>query len=259
METIQIETGQNIRIEHKLAGVGSRVVATLIDYFILGLFWLLVLGVFGWLDAGYEFLFVVNLIITLMVLLYQPLCELLLDGASIGKKIMRIKIVKLNGDKLGVTAVSLRALLGIIEVYGSSGAIAIIFTAFSPKGQRLGDMAAGTTAIRLRSNIKKLGAQLNQRPKLDDDYEPTYSNVLKLSDQDIELCRRAMDAFRETQNREAMEMAKSMVEKKIGVSTDLHPIKFLVTVERDHLYYSLRAEEKRNGNITKILDQEQSL
>lgn len=246
MDSIKIQTSQNVEIEQPLAGVGDRIVAGLLDFIMQALaaaFGISLLVYFlednpaaVWFTAAY----------TLFVFLYHPICEFFFDGASIGKRTMKLKVVKLNGSSLGFIDVMLRWIIGIVEILISYGGLATLVIAINPKGQRLGDMAAGTTVIRTKNSLAVLQQNLASRPSLPEDYQPTFSGLLDLSDKEIEICRRTIRVFRIRQDRKPMELAKEMVEKRLGIQSEMHPIKFIDTIVKDYLYYSLQAEAKRN-------------
>lgn len=246
MDSIRIQTSQNVEIEQPLAGVGDRIVAGLLDFILQVLIAILGNLLLFYLLEEYTIAIWVSSAFSLLVLLYHPFCEFFFDGASIGKRAMKLKVVKLNGGSLGFVEVMLRWIIGIIEVLFSYGGLATLIIAINPKGQRLGDMAAGTTVIRTKNSMRQLQQKLATRPKLADDYQPTFSGLLDLSDKEIEICRRTIRIFRVRQDRKPMELAKEMVEKRLGIQSDMHPIKFIDTVVKDYLYYSLQAEAKRN-------------
>lgn len=83
MQNITIQTTQNIDIEYELAGLGDRLVAYLIDVLIYSAYWI-IMALFLQL-AKYEdgLLFI---LMFLPILLYQLLCEIFLNGQSIGKR-----------------------------------------------------------------------------------------------------------------------------------------------------------------------------
>lgn len=243
MDSIRIQTAQNVSIEQPLAGVGDRIVAGLLDLIIqvvVALIGSSLIGAFAdsdlsvWLVVGYN----------ILILTYHPLSELFFNGVSLGKRVMRLRVIKIDGSSLGVGDVLLRWLLSLVEIFMTYGGLATLVVALNPKGQRLGDMAAGTTVIRTRNSMQQLKQNLASRPKLPDDYQPTYSNVLDLNDKEIEICRKTIRLFRLRQDRQPMELAKEMVEKRLGIESDLHPIKFMDVIEKDYLYYSQLAEQK---------------
>jgi uncharacterized RDD family membrane protein YckC len=93
MQTITIQTSQNIDIEYDLAGVGDRIVAYIIDVLIYGAY-LIVAGLVSKIFESKEGL--CQFMYFLPVLLYQLLCELVLNGQSIGKKVKNIKVISLG-------------------------------------------------------------------------------------------------------------------------------------------------------------------
>jgi uncharacterized RDD family membrane protein YckC len=71
-----------------------------------------------------------------------------LAGRSIGKMIMGLRVVRLDGGTPDASALLTRNFLRVLDV-GLAG-VPLVFIAFSPLRQRIGDVAAGTVVIRDR-------------------------------------------------------------------------------------------------------------
>jgi uncharacterized RDD family membrane protein YckC len=254
METIQIETGQNVKIEYQIAGVGSRVLSGLIDIILLTAIGSVILYFVFNIGLGF---FTVSSLLAFVLLAYAPLFELFLDGASLGKKALGLQVIKLNGAKLSAGDSILRSFLAILEIFLCYGAIATLVVIFSKKGQRLGDMAAGTTVVKVKS-MSNLKNPIKGTWKVEDDYVPVFTNALLLNDADIDLCKRSVSAFTVHRDTESMKMAKAMVEAKLGLSSDYDDAKFLITLQKDFHYLSNKAEERRLQGITTSREQEPS-
>lgn len=242
MQTIKITTTQNVEIEYALASIGDRILAALIDYAILigyfigALLLLTNLPVGG--GSGRIALFV---IIYLPVFLYDLLCEVLLDGQSLGKKQMQIKVVKIDGSQPDVSSYLLRWLLRLVDITLTSGGAAILSILINGKGQRLGDIAAGTTVIKLKSTI---GLQDTIFTRLATDYQPVFSQAAQLSDADIAVVKEVLDASLAIENASVGDhleaKARQALEEKMGLKTDMSPRAFLSTVLRDYNYFKGR-------------------
>ncbi len=92
--------------------------------------------------------------IVLMVLIFVILpaaVETLTRGRSLGKLAVGGRIVRNDGGAIGFRHAFIRALLGVLEVYMTLGAIALVVGIFTPRAQRLGDLVAGTYAERTRT------------------------------------------------------------------------------------------------------------
>jgi len=118
MQKIQIETSQNVTIEYELASIGDRVVAQLLDFLILsgymiGLVLLMyLLNSAGGFFGGIAFW----IILYLPVFFYDLLLETFLNGQSFGKKIRKIKVVKVDGSQPTFISYFLRWILKTVDV-----------------------------------------------------------------------------------------------------------------------------------------------
>ena len=84
----------------------------------------------------------------LPVVFYDLISEILLDGQSVGKKVMGIKVVSLNGAQPSLGQYLLRWVFRIVDFSFSGSLVAVIMVAVTEKKQRLGDMLAGTTWLK---------------------------------------------------------------------------------------------------------------
>ena len=87
-------------------------------------------------------------------ILYQLASEILANGQSWGKKALRIRVVRLDGQEPSLSDYLLRAVFYLLDAFLSFGAIGAIFVTSSVKNQRLGDMTANTTVIRTEGSMQ---------------------------------------------------------------------------------------------------------
>ena len=241
MQTIEIQTTQNVNIEYPIASVGERIVAAIIDILIMVGYFIAVFFLYIWLiDAtdGSAFYFPVayGVIFFLPLFFYHLLCETFLNGQSFGKKIMKMRVVKLDGSQAGIGSYFLRWILAPID-YFLYGAVAIITMIVNGKGQRLGDLAANTTVVKLKAEAKLDDTILKVTPI---NYEVKFPQVSALSDKDISLVKEVLDLnFKKPDiivYTRILNKTKEAIEKKMNVNADLHPLTFLDTVLKDYNY-----------------------
>jgi uncharacterized RDD family membrane protein YckC len=60
-----------------------------------------------------------------------------MNGQSLGKKVVAIKVVKLDGTQPGIGSFILRSILRVIDIQLLNGLVALISVAASDKSQRL--------------------------------------------------------------------------------------------------------------------------
>ncbi|MFL5765287.1 MAG: RDD family protein [Bacteroidia bacterium] len=235
MDNISIQTTQNVDIEYELASVGDRILATLLDY-VFFLAYFLVIGIFAGITRGALFESeAVIVIIVLPVLLYDLICEMVFQGKSFGKMIMKIKVVKLDGSQAGFGAYLLRWLLRIIDTRLFSGGVALIAILANGKGQRIGDMAAGTTVIKMKQKVTLNDTIL---AKVRPNYTIVYPEVSRLSDNDIAIIKEVMRVSLRTNNHQAIEKLANKIKQTMGVTVNLPHAQFLSTVVQDYSQYN---------------------
>ncbi|WP_149240607.1 RDD family protein [Dyadobacter sp. 32] len=231
--SLQIETAQNVGVDYEVASVGDRILAQFIDYAIYFVWLLAVIAVVGIANSagrGLGSTWIMTGAIILPVLLYPLLCEYFLNGQTVGKMALKIRVIKLDGSKATLSAYLLRWLLSIVDIGFFSGMIAVLTIAINGKGQRVGDIAAGTTVVKTQPSVRL--AQL-LHSGLAPDYKPSYSSVTQLSDKDISTLRKVIASG----NPELLQAAVHKIEELIGVNNLDEPQEFLKTIVSDYQYY----------------------
>lgn len=216
-------TSQNIEIKLELAGLGDRILAFLIDAVIMGVYAVFVASIVP-TSSSYFIVF------SIPIFLYSLLFEIFTNGQSPGKKARDIKVVKLNGGSPTVFNYLLRWVMAPIDffIYGSVAVLCIIVT---KNGQRLGDLAAGTTVIKQRSSVK-ISDIANIKKSLD--HTLTYPQVKRLNDKQAELIRKALNMRRDGLNEAAADEVALKTKKFLHIETDTPNVKFLYTILKDY-------------------------
>ena len=154
-DRLAIATPEGVEIELTLAGLGSRFIAGLIDFFIrlLPLIALLVLidprngaigaAIFAIADFGMQFF-------------YYVLFEVLGGGRTPGKRATGLRVVRSGGRPVTFVRSMLRNIMRVIDAIGFYfvGMLSIFIT---NNNQRLGDLAADTLVVRDRHGDRRRG------------------------------------------------------------------------------------------------------
>lgn len=236
MSTVSISTAQNIALDYSLASLGHRILATLIDGIIKISYILVLLFGLG-LASNIEDskLAPIFIILFLPLMFYSLLCELFLNGQSLGKKIMKTKVVSLNGEKANLGQYLMRWMFRLIDIYISTGAIALIVAAISDKSQRLGDMTANTIVISLNPPMQM--SDTLYVPKVQN-YNLQYPEVANLSAENLQLIK---DVLLMQHRPEAAYMAQTITEKIeqiLQIKSRQPPMHFLQTLIFDYNHLS---------------------
>lgn len=235
MPQLSIETAQNVRINYQPAGVLPRIAAYIIDSaFLYGCLLLLFL-LSGILTSTNNFDTLIEQIylifIGLLFTLYHLLCELFFNGRSLGKTVLKLRVVRTDGGKLTFWNCLLRWTLRLFDITLFMGIPAIIAIITTAKAQRVGDLAAGTTVIR-----ETPGATLDQlAPDApEEDYRPRFPQAALLTDRDMVIIKEILrEAGKEPQHPLLLSLAQR-IQNIIGVQSDLSPLDFIHTIQKDY-------------------------
>lgn len=237
MDNFQIETAQNITITQNVAGVGERILAYLIDGLIMLSYALMISFVMGSLEMsqGEEWVFI--LVIGLPLFLYFLVWESLWNGQTPGKAALKLRVVKIDGSKPAFSNYVVRWLLRFIDITITSGSVAVVTILLNGKGQRLGDLAAGTTVISEKTQVNLRQTLLVDIPE---DYQPTYPQVTVLTDKDVQDIKNLYQDSMRNSNYKIIRSLSEKVSDILQVSPEQKPTDFLKTVIKDYNYFTQR-------------------
>ena len=244
MVELQINTTQNVNINFIAASVGERILAYIIDLIIKIAYGVvifqLVLQALGVMDAIEHMdqwsMIAIILIFYLPVIFYSLVFETILDGQTIGKRIMKIKVVKIDGYQASLADFLVRWFFRIIDINMMSGIVALIAIVTSSKSQRLGDMTAGTSVISLKNNVNISHTILED---LEDAYKPTYPSVIKLSDNDARIIKDTFKTAKKARDYKTLTKLRKKIVEVIDVKdVEGNDMQFIDTILKDYNYYT---------------------
>jgi len=237
MHTIKITTTQNIELEYDLASVGERIASYIIDVIIIGAYLIAV------------FMFIMNyallnqndwmvFIFFIPVFFYDLASEVYMNGQSVGKRVMNIKVVSLDGGQPTLGQYILRWLFRIVDFSMISQLCAVICVAATERKQRIGDMVAGTTVVR---TVPRTGLQQTLYvPTPQADYVVTFPEVANLADTDMQLIKEVI-LKSNTGNTTLARHAMEKIEQTLNIRSDMEPGQFLQVLLADYNYITSRA------------------
>lgn len=235
MKEFQIETAQNVSIQQNVANLGDRLLAFLIDSLVVFVYMFSAIVLLVALDLDMENLWALYLLVTLPAFLYYLLLETFWDGKTVGKYAMKTRVVKLDGSKPTFASYFVRWILRIVDVSLSSGGIAVLTILIRGNGQRVGDIAAGTTVISEKQKISIKDTILKEIPL---DYKPTYSQVTLFKDSEMQTIKSLYDAaIRKGQHNIVLSLHKRISEV-MQIEPKEKPVDFVNTVIKDYNYYT---------------------
>ncbi|HOO08394.1 MAG TPA: RDD family protein [Cyclobacteriaceae bacterium] len=115
MHSIKVRTTQNVFITYPIASLGDRILAFLLDYLILVAYSVFILALFINMEMDVAWVWGVSL--GLPWLFYHLLFEVFMNGQSPGKRVMSIKVVRLDGTPATIGNYIMRWVFAFIDFY----------------------------------------------------------------------------------------------------------------------------------------------
>lgn len=241
MDTIKVNTSQHVDIDYPVAGLGERIAGALIDMgLFMGLYLLFVLlavlgGISGLIDGTPLIFFILIGLYVGAYVFYDLICEIFMNGQSIGKRLMKIKVISLDGSQPSIGQYFIRWLFRLVDFTLTAQIGGLICIAVSKNKQRIGDMVAGTTLIKTvpRTNFDHIAFH-----PVETEYQPLFSNTSLLSDRDVELIHEVIATYYKTFNAELIYAMATKVTGILSVSipAGMNEMDFLKTVVKDYNY-----------------------
>ena len=116
------------------------------------------------------------------------------------------------------------------------GGLGLSSIILSTKGQRIGDIAADTTVISLKENLKLKDTLFEEITK---EHEVKYPEVYKLSDRDINEIKEIYNTGYRRKNYDIIKKLATKVEDLLERKSTERPEEFVAQIIQDH-YYSFR-------------------
>ncbi len=196
METIEITTTQNVVIQYPLATLGNRIIAYAVDVLVMALFILICsLTLTSVFESDLIFYFV-----SVPVFVFYTLAfENFMQGQTPGKRMLTIKVIRIDGDEPTLENLVTRWGFRMIDIYLSMGALASFLVHSTENKQRLGDIVSGTAVVKLRPDHK---IELNDLLQLNkkEDLEFEYPEVSQFSEQQMITIKIALDQYKRHPN-----------------------------------------------------------
>lgn len=237
MKIIEIKTTQNVVLQYELADLRERILAYLIDLAILLFGLSFIMSMVATSLTGTT-LTVVMILLALIFMFYAMAFEMFNYGQSPGKMAMRIQVIKVTSGQPGYADYAARWVFRLVDIYLSLGGIAAILIASSSKSQRIGDIAANTTVVKLTPQMD-LSLQDILSIHSDNSYKPQFIQARQLAEEDVLLIKSTLDRYRRYRNPahfEALNTLAGRVSEVLNVpppSDDNHV--FLQTVLKDYV------------------------
>jgi uncharacterized RDD family membrane protein YckC len=251
---VKLDTGFNIEVEFTIPAFFKRFLAWIIDIVIMIAYYMIVSRVLNeLLGISWTAREWITVLFGLPPLFYHLLCEIFLNGQSIGKKAMRIKVISADGGEPSVSQYLIRWVFRMVDlpwwilpsisyaalpwwtsVFIFGGLACILMT---PHSQRIGDLVAGTILIDTRTRTSWEDTVFTE---LSDNYQPRYPQVMQLSDKDINTLKSIINSVSKSGDYDLSMRIADRIRSKLQLPSDQDSLEFLQTLLMDYNYYSTR-------------------
>lgn len=158
-DTDDIVIGEGVALEAGAAPVTLRILSGAIDFVVYLLAAFVLLRAAGPIVSSVSVAWAAAIVVILSVtmLVFVPATvETLSRGRSLGRLAAGLRVVRDDGGPVSVRHAIARSFVGLIEIYGTAGTVAIVVSLLSSRGKRIGDYLAGTYAMRTRGAKSQL-------------------------------------------------------------------------------------------------------
>ncbi len=244
MKTIEINTTQNVTIEYDLATLRERGLGLALDLAIVlfgyGIFAMLLRAMTG--GAIFDLLpaHVWFIIFPLgAFFLYSIVMEMVNFGQTVGKQVTGVKVVRLDGKDPEWSDVLLRAILHLADSVFSMAAIGSMLIKTTAKSQRLGDMAANTTVIKIHNTRNIFRLTDIQNIQTLENYKPVFPQVKQMSERDMLFVKNVLSRHQQYKNDAHEAVVEDLVTHLMPIlgigERPLNRVEFLKTLLRDYI------------------------
>lgn len=250
-KNIVIETPEKIRFTYEVAEIGTRAAAFVIDFLIQGVVYILAVilifsisGNTGENAASNDFYYIAVAFTYIVIFFLQwgyfILFELVLLGRSPGKKLMRIRVIKDNGEPLDAGAVILRNLIRGVDFFPMFNLLGGIITILDKRSRRLGDIVSNTLVV------KEMQFKL-QEPDFKTIFSQSFGKGTgllapgkRLSENELYIIRRFLNAKNNLRPEKQQSVARELADKikeRLQISKEVtKPIIFLEEIYKAHTH-----------------------
>lgn len=271
MSRVLVATNFNIDIEFTAPSFGRRLFSWIIDTVVLIFYVIVAVRLLSWLEGGLDsseksnvIRWALTMILILPFGLYHLVMEATMNGQSIGKKLVGIKVISENGGRPSLGQLIIRWLIRtsdymliiiivVMFIVSASGARldAETWGAFSltiillvvdlilvntRKQQRLGDILAHTVLIDTKQKSKLTDTVFLE---VSNEYVPQFPQIMRLSDRDMNSLKGIIDAARKHNDYNMAFTAAEKIKTHLNIQTQLEPLPFLEILLKDYNYLSV--------------------
>ncbi|MCT4665323.1 MAG: RDD family protein [Flavobacteriales bacterium] len=237
MTLIQTINSQNIQLNLRIANVGKRIGAFLIDLVIKVAYVIAIINVIDFSNVmdivdhdpwSRQTLF---LLFFAPVTFYTLILENIFKGRTIGKILVKTRVVKPNGAPAGFLEYFIRWIFNLVDIFTFYGFIGVFTAAVSKKNQRIGDILADTIVLDVKKEF-----DINQTfyTETQASHQITFPQVTMLSDKDMQHVKNIFSRAQKHNDYPTMKKLRAKLDSIIQTESRLNDQQYIKTVLQDY-------------------------
>lgn len=236
MKTISVNTTQNVSIEYELGSLRDRIFAYIIDMIVMVVLMWLVAIAFLIIDQRADMMLSITL--GFIFVFYTFLSEYFMNGQTLGKKALRLKVIKISGEEAGLSDYTARWAFRAIDIYMSLGSIASMLVSSSQKSQRIGDIVANTAVVYSKPSREVSITQILTSYDATN-YVVTYPNAKHFNESEMLVVKTVIerwDKYNNDAHHDALIETATIIRDRLNLDVAIYDSKaFLKTVLQDYI------------------------
>jgi uncharacterized RDD family membrane protein YckC len=237
LKTIEIVTPQNVIVQYNLASVWERAFALALDIIIMWLSSWIFFGLLAFFFNGQIADILMYFTVIPFILFYSLAFENLNNGQSLGKKVLKIRVIRMDGAKSNFWDYLMRWMFRSLDIYSTFGGVSILSITSSSHNQRIGDLLGNTVVVNVGKtermpleNLMKLGKMEN--------YKITYPQVAKMPEELMLLVKESLGKqlkYKNAAHNQAIDLLVLKLENELSVKATKDKRSFLTTLLKDYI------------------------
>jgi len=240
--SIEIKTVQNVMIRYELGTFWERLLALFVDWMVMGVFAMLLFYLASVFTSFGEYVqLVIGTVLLTVFAFYSLVSEYFMNGSSIGKRALRLRIMRLDGQPCELMDYVIRWAFRSVDIFLSSGAAAGLLVGFSASRQRIGEILSNTVVVKYFPKQNSVSQLLKIKSLAN--YTPSFAQSIIISEREAILIKEVLDRYKANAtagHRQSISELSVILARKMGISPRevVNDKDFLLAVLRDFVALS---------------------
>ena len=229
-------------IRYELGTFWERLLALFLDWTVMGVFATLIFYLASaYSSFGEDVQLVVGIVLVTVFVFYSLVSEYFMHGSSIGKQILHLRIMRLDGQPCELMDYVIRWAFRSVDIFLSSGAAVALLVGFSPSRQRIGEILSNTVVVKYFPKENSVSQLLKIKSLAN--YTPSFAQSIMISESEAILIKEVLDrskAKATAGHRQSIKELSVILARKMGIPPReiVNDKDFLLAVLRDYVALS---------------------